>query len=103
VKARILPLGEIARRTDTVVLMLSINPTEAAILVDWIHNDPDQPTAVRLMIGYLETIRDGREATDRTYRQDAINTDGRSLPHGPMRGRPEGTARGTHNLPGLHG
>jgi hypothetical protein len=79
-KARILPLDEIAEygKTDTVVLTLSINPTEAGILLDALNDYTSgrltPPTSVRLMMGYLETIRD---VDSRTYRQDVVNTDAR--------------------------
>lgn len=101
-KARILPLAEIAEygKADTVVLTLSINPTEAGIVLDWMESEGVTviPTAVRYLTGVLETIRDRVSTVG--YRQDVINTDSRSL---LGYGRPEGTARGAHNLPGLHG
>jgi hypothetical protein len=80
VKGRILPLADIAEygKTDSVILTLSINSTEAGILLDalsdYISGRLDSPTAVRYMIGVLETIRDRAGAE---YRQDMVNTEAR--------------------------
>ena len=111
-KARILPLDDIG---GTVVLMLSINPTEADILSDYMadENHAPIPVAVRMMAGYLDVIAGNRGKTT----QDVVNTDGRLLPANAAQlrdrkdaeelwnkgNRPEGTTRGIHNLPGLHG
>jgi hypothetical protein len=77
-KARILPLEEVAEygKTDTVVLTISINSTEAGIVLDYMEreNGGELPTAVRLLTGYLETIR---ERADCQYRQDVVNTEAR--------------------------
>lgn len=79
-KGRILPLEEIAEygKTDTVVLTLSINSTEAGIILDTLDDYTSgrltAPNTVRYLIGYLETIRD---RADSQYRQDVVNTEAR--------------------------
>lgn len=80
-KARILPVDEIAEysTTDTVVLMISISPLEADQIIDvikdygrWARQRPER--SVSYLVGILETIVD-RSVTH----QDVANTDGRYL------------------------
>lgn len=114
-KARILPTDEFAEygKTRTVIVVASMNPTEAEIIYDyvakeniWDNDEPKDeiPMAVRQFLKILEAVQAGSGTA--LIRQDDINTDGRrarrkSAPEEPN--RPEGTARGIHNLPGLHG
>jgi hypothetical protein len=100
-KARILPTEEFAEygKTDTVIMMLSINKTEAGILMDWLESETEEPHVVQQVIGFLQAVCGYLPA-------DVVNTDGRLSPANAAQikqGRPEGTARGIHNLPGLHG
>lgn len=77
-KARLLPTNEFAEfgKTDTQILMASINKTEAGILMDWLLDDreatwEDLPNTVRLFYGYLQVIADRPSGG-----ADMVNTDG---------------------------
>lgn len=85
-KARILPTDEFAEygKTDTVVLVMSVNKTEAHIILDWMEDvdsaswrDSKRPHVVELLSAYMQTIAD---ANRREF--DAVNTEGRSRLHG---------------------
>lgn len=82
-KARLLPTGEFAEygKTDTVVLIATLNSTEAGRILDTLADSirgsaEKAPEAVRYLVGILETIayREG------DAHRDAVNTDGRILP-----------------------
>lgn len=80
-KARILPLDDIAEfgKKDSVVLLVSMTPEEARMILERIE-DPtgleDEPRPVRLLIGYLKTIA-GNHSTSDQFAQEMVNTDGR--------------------------
>jgi hypothetical protein len=82
-KARILPLGDIAEfgKTDSAVLSIVITPHEAGVILETLA-DPtgleSEPIPVQLLLGYLRVIAGGDVGTVEEQ-QDAVNTDGRSL------------------------
>jgi len=77
-RARILPTEEFAEygKTDNVILMISINKTEAGIILDYIEDNESlkEPRAVQILRGYLQVVQ---QRADHNTRQDYINTDGR--------------------------
>jgi hypothetical protein len=84
-KARILPVDDFAEygKTGTVVMVMSLNPTEAAIILDYLAMDENlftgeqqTPTAVRLLEGYLRVVSDRANSEQN---QDIVNTDSRAL------------------------
>jgi len=89
VKARILPLGDLAEygKAESAALLISMHPTEAQQILDalsaWTVEDEQsaqqrRSTAVQLIMGYLTVIA-GTEAVTPQEAQDAVNTEGRTL------------------------
>lgn len=107
-RARILPTDEFAEfgQVNTVVLIISINPTEANRILDEMeHVNDGSSSSIRKLYGYLQVVSEGGDK----YQQDVVNLDGRlgpvpvtktDAPDERARGGPDVSARGI--VPDVH-
>lgn len=111
-KARILPLGDLAEygKQNSVALLMTMTRPEAQQMLDqleaWTQEDyeaakQERSTPVKLLIGYLEVIVGGNPKPDE-YNQDAVNTDGRSTLSRSIPSHPIQVVIPDHNAPNIN-